>query len=288
MSVAPLPSPSLADRVAQLNARWRGGDTAEVLRAAVCDEFPGRTALLSSFGAEAAVTLHLLAAVAPDTPVLFLDTGMHFGQTPAYRDDLVARLGLTDVRALAPVGAAEADPRGDLWRRDSDACCDLRKVRPLAEAAPGFDCLIGGRKRFHGGDRARLPLFELTDGQVRLNILAEWDADRLEAYRARARPARAPPCRPGASAPSAAGPAPSRARRTRACGRAAGRGRRRPSAASTSRASPSRNRPEPRPVRAPPKAAPCPGCRPRSRRGFRGAGSGRRWCPPRSGARARR
>ena len=151
------------------------------MRCARC--FPGRIALLSSFGAEAAVALHLLSEVAPETPVLFLDTGMHFGQTLPYRDALAARLGLSDVRSVAAPDAALADPRGDLWRRDPDACCDLRKVRPLAAALPGFDCLIGGRKRFHGAGRARLPLFELTDGQVRLNLLADWDGARLEAHR---------------------------------------------------------------------------------------------------------
>lgn len=171
-----------ARRVRGLNAVWRDAPTVEVLRHAVTGAFPGRIALLSSFGAEAAVALHLLSEVAADTPVLFLDTGMHFGQTLPHRDALTARLGLTDVRTIAPADVRAADPKGDLWSRDPDACCDLRKVRPLAEAMPGFDCLIGGRKRFHGGGRARLPLYEFTGGQVRLNLLADWDGERLGAY----------------------------------------------------------------------------------------------------------
>ena len=181
---APLSASSAAEmRVRELNALWRDAPAEEVLRHAVREAFPGRVALLSSFGAEAAVALHILAQVAPETPVLFLDTGMHFGQTLPYRAALAARLGLTNVRSLAPEGAADADPRGDLGRNDPDACCDLRKVRPLAAAVPEFDCLVGGRKRFHGEGRARLPLYELVDGQVRLNLLADWDASRLEAYR---------------------------------------------------------------------------------------------------------
>ena len=176
-------SPPAADRVRQLNVLWRDAPAEDVLRHVVCEAFPGRVAMLSSFGAEAAVALHILARVAPETPVLFLDTGMHFGQTLPHRDALAARLGLTDVRTVAPADAAAVDPRGDLWRSDPDACCDLRKVRPLAAALPGFDCLVGGRKRFHGAGRARLPLYELTDGQVRLNLLADWDGARLEAYR---------------------------------------------------------------------------------------------------------
>ena len=181
--ILPSPSGPAELRVRALNAAWRDVPTPEVLRHAVTEAFPGRTALLSSFGAEAAVALHLLAQVAPSTPVLFLDTGLHFGQTLPHRDALAARLGLTDVRTVASADAAAVDPRGDLWRRDPDACCDLRKVRPLAAAVAGFDCLVGGRKRFHGAGRARLPLYEVTDGQVRLNLLADWDGPRLEAYR---------------------------------------------------------------------------------------------------------
>ena len=175
------PSPEVARR---LNALWREAPTVEVLRMALSGPFAGRTALLSSFGAESAVALHLLARTDPSTPVLFLDTGMHFGQTASHRRALVARLGLTDVRLLAPADAAAADPRGDLWRSDPDACCDLRKVAPLAAAVADFDLLIGGRKRFHGAGRARLPLFETVDGRMRLNLLADWDGPRLEAYRA--------------------------------------------------------------------------------------------------------
>ncbi len=182
-SAEPASTADAAVRVRELNALWGDAPADEVLRHVAGEAFPGRTALLSSFGAEAAVALHMLAQVAPDTPVLFLDTGMHFGQTAPYRDALAARLGLTDVRVLSPVAAAAADPRGDLWRTDPDGCCDLRKVRPLAAALPQFDCLVGGRKRFHGAGRVRLPRFELTDGQVRLNLLADWDAARLEAYR---------------------------------------------------------------------------------------------------------
>lgn len=182
----PTSPPSLGPaeaRVRRLNATWRDAPPREVLRAMVEEEFPGRTALLSSFGAEAGVALHILSEVAPDTPVLFLDTGMHFGQTLPHRDLLAARLGLTDVRTVRALDTADHDPRGDLWKRDADACCDLRKVRPLAAALPGFDCVVGGRKRFHGEGRARLPRFELIDGQVRLNLLADWDAERLESYR---------------------------------------------------------------------------------------------------------
>ena len=166
-------------RAAGLNARFRDAAPAAVL-AAVIAEHPGRVGFLSSFGAEAAVSLSLLASVAPDTPILFLDTLMHFAPTLDYRDDLVKRLGLTDVRSLAPAAVDPRDPKNQLWQSNPDACCAIRKVEPLAKALPGFDVLITGRKRLHGGGRARLPLFEEIDGVLRLNILVSLTPEELE------------------------------------------------------------------------------------------------------------
>jgi phosphoadenosine phosphosulfate reductase len=167
--------------VATLNAEFRDAPADVIVRAAL-DRFPNRVAVLSSFGAEAAVGLHLVAVEDPSTPVLFLDTDRHFVPTLDYRESLSARLGLTDVRVLTPRDAPAHDPKGDLWRSNPDACCNLRKVLPLAAVRPDFDVLITGRKRLHGGSRLRLPVFELVDGQIRVNPMANWSGDQIEAY----------------------------------------------------------------------------------------------------------
>jgi phosphoadenosine phosphosulfate reductase len=164
----------------------RYGDlpTAELV-AAMLREFTGRIALVSSFGADAAVLLHLVAAADRHTPVILIDSGKLFPETLAYRDRLVARLGLTDVRAAGPSLAALAaeDPDGTLWRRDPDRCCALRKVAPLAMALHGFDAWISGRKRFQGATRASLPLFERDEaGRIKLNPLAAWSPTHIAAY----------------------------------------------------------------------------------------------------------
>jgi phosphoadenylyl-sulfate reductase (thioredoxin) len=166
---------------AELNAKYRDASATEIVRAAVA-RFPGRIAVLSSFGTEAAVGLHILAGVDRETPVLFLDTDRHFVPTLDYRDQLTQKLGLTDLRILTPKGADTRDARGDLWRTDPDACCALRKVEPLAAVTPQFDALITGRKRFHGGSRLRLPVFEAVGGQIRVNPLANWSAEAIEAH----------------------------------------------------------------------------------------------------------
>ena len=159
-----------------------------LLRDLLLRAFPGRIALVSSFGTESAVLLHLVAGIDRAAPVIFVDTGKLFPETLAHRDALCARLGLTAVRSVGP-GAdliAAADPAGTLWQAEPDVCCWHRKVEPLDEALAGFDAWITGRKRFQGGLRGDLPVIEREpDGRVKANPLAAWSAAEIAAYRAR-------------------------------------------------------------------------------------------------------
>lgn len=159
-------------------------ESSQILHLAVRTLFPGRVALVSSFGAESAVLLHMLAGIDRSTPVLFLDTGMHFPQTLDYRDTLVARLGLNDVRTIspAPESLATADPDGRLCASAPDLCCSLRKVAPLDNALAGFDAWITGRKRHQGGARAALPYLEPDGRRIKVNPIATWSATAIAAY----------------------------------------------------------------------------------------------------------
>ena len=172
-------------RAARLDKALRDADALEIIRRAR-KEFGDKLAIVSSFGAESAVLLHLAAQVDPSIPVLFLDTGMQFGQTLDYRKALASRLGLTDVRDLRPrfQDLATQDPDSNLWRRDTDACCNIRKVIPLDLAPEGFEGWITGRKRFQGGDRLRLQVVEETPSHVKFNPLANWTKTDIDAYAA--------------------------------------------------------------------------------------------------------
>ena len=171
--------------VDDLNARLRHATPQAILRAALAAH-PGKIALVSSFGAESAVLLHLAAEVDRSVPVLFLDTGQHFGQTLDYRKTLATRLGLTDVRDLRPAfqDLALQDPKADLYKTDPDACCNIRKVLPLDRVLrPQFDAWITGRKRFQAATRAALPVVERGEGgKIKFNPLANWTKDDLDAY----------------------------------------------------------------------------------------------------------
>ncbi|MGN6290844.1 MAG: phosphoadenosine phosphosulfate reductase domain-containing protein, partial [Sphingopyxis terrae] len=154
----------------RLNNLFRGNDAAEMLAAVISDRLVGEAAIVSSFGAESAVLLHLVAQVAPDMPVLFLDTSKHFPETLAYRDLLAERLNLNLVNLTPdPVELAARDETGLRWSYDPDGCCELRKVKPLARAVAGLDATFTGRKGFQSATRTGLPRFEIdiTDAEGR-------------------------------------------------------------------------------------------------------------------------
>ncbi|MEM6413635.1 MAG: phosphoadenylyl-sulfate reductase [Pseudomonadota bacterium] len=159
-------------------------EASATLNEAINGEFKKRIALVSSFGAESAVLLHLAASVAPDVPILFLETGKHFAQTLSYRKKLANEFGLSNVQDIRPdpdVLRAQ-DPAGDLWRRNPDACCDVRKVRPLTTVLEGFDAWITGRKQFHGGARMTLPVYEETKKHIKVNPIVRWAQEDVSAY----------------------------------------------------------------------------------------------------------
>ncbi len=178
------PAPWARAQAAELNQRYAGRDTRDLLAAAIGSVFAGRVAAVSSFGVESVVLLHLIAQVDRATPVIFLETGQLFAQTLQYRAQVTELLELTNVRIERPDTAAlaAADPQNDLWQREPDRCCHLRKVLPLARALEGFDAWISGRKRFQGQARGAVPLAEADGARVKVNPLAWWDHQQIDAY----------------------------------------------------------------------------------------------------------
>lgn len=169
---------------ALLDERFAALDPQAVMRLAVKDLFQGRIALVTSFGADSVVLLDMAADIDKSLPVVFVDSGHMFAETLAYRDELVALLGLTNVRTVSatPEELAALDPESFLWSSDPDRCCAIRKTAPLARALEGYDAWITGRKRFQSDTRAALPVFEAEGDKVKVNPLASWNASRLLAY----------------------------------------------------------------------------------------------------------
>jgi len=193
MSTSRLPTAPEANasvmRAQALNAALRDASPAEIIAVARREVGADRLALVSSFGTESAALLKVMADVDPAIPVIFLDTGWLFEETLAYRDTLIATLGLRDVRSIKPLDAEldRDDPARELWFTDPDKCCFIRKVEPLRRALTPFDGWINGRKRFQGGVRAEIPVVEADGVRLKFNPFANVTRDDIVAIYAAAK-----------------------------------------------------------------------------------------------------
>jgi phosphoadenosine phosphosulfate reductase len=180
-----LPELSARDlsRAGELDRALRDASPAEVIAAALNAVGREHLAVVSSFGIESAALLKVMADVDPAIPVVFLDTGWLFEETLAYRDTLIATLGLRDVRSIKPLEEtlSREDGNRELWFTDPDACCRIRKVEPLARALAPFAAWINGRKRFQGGLRADIPVVEDDGARLKFNPFANVSREAIEA-----------------------------------------------------------------------------------------------------------
>lgn len=162
---------------------YHGLSAEQSLKKAI-EAYEGQIVLASSLGVDSVVLLHMVSKINPDLPIVFLDTGKHFRETLAYRDQLIANLGLTNFQNIKPdADELEAmDPNGDLNQTEPDACCDLRKVRPLDRVIRQYAVRITGRKRYQTRQRANMAILETGGEQIKLNPLAYWSAKDVTAY----------------------------------------------------------------------------------------------------------
>lgn len=175
---------SAKELAAALNLRFANASAEDIIAYSVKEGFAGNIGAVSSFGADSAVLLSLIADVDADTPILFLDTGKHFEETLTYRDQLVDFLHLTGLRNIEPLSStlASNDRQGDLHKSSTDACCAIRKVEPMARAVMPFGAWMTGRKRYQASTRVALPFFEAVGNRIRINPLAGWSGDDIANY----------------------------------------------------------------------------------------------------------
>lgn len=174
----------LARQLSELNDRYEKMGPFEILEDAFGQSIFGDTAVVSSFGAESAVLLHMVATIAPGTPILLIDTGKLFGETLRYATLLQHRLGLEDVRRIFPKRSdvERLDPIGKLSGNAPDKCCQLRKTDVLQRALKPFQTWINGRKRFQSDQRSILSIVERDSQRLKLTPLANWTAKEIADY----------------------------------------------------------------------------------------------------------
>jgi phosphoadenosine phosphosulfate reductase len=182
----PKPDKLRALGIMALNGMFDEMDGVSVLRQAVTELLVDDVAIVSSFGADSSVLLHMVSQVDPSLPVYFLETGKHFAETLEYVETLKQHLGLTNVITLTPDSRdiVRFDPAGDLWETDPDSCCHIRKTEPLDAVVKGLGGWVTGRKRYQTKERGVLPHFELTsDDRIKVNPLAYFSDADVTAYK---------------------------------------------------------------------------------------------------------
>jgi len=175
-------APDQEQRLRDLVARYGDLEGQALLEVMLKDEFCDKIAVSSSFGAEAAVLLKLVAEVDAGTPVLFIDTGHLFDETLQYKQTIKQHLGLTNIQVIGPeqIHLDNADKDATLYERDPDYCCHIRKVLPFEKALAPYDAWVSGRKRFQNSERSQLQGIELDhDGRFKINPLFNWDYDEV-------------------------------------------------------------------------------------------------------------
>jgi phosphoadenosine phosphosulfate reductase len=168
-----------------LNERFETRPPQEILAWGL-ENFSPQIALATSFGPQSIVLMHLIAQIEPKTTIFYLDTDLLFPETYALRDELTTRLGLCFTCVRTPLSLAEQEARygPELWRRDPDLCCNLRKVEPLRRFLASQRAWISGIRRDQTANRAQAGLVEWDRayGLVKLNPLAAWSSEQVWAY----------------------------------------------------------------------------------------------------------
>jgi phosphoadenosine phosphosulfate reductase len=183
---------SLADPISAVEAdalahELSDASAAEILRRAAA-RFPGRIVLTCSWQRTSSVLVHMIATQSLDVRIVEVDTGLLFPQTHEVRDRLIDRLGL-DVETIHPrrtVAEQALDQGPELWRREPDACCGLRKVEPLERALADADAWVSGLRRGTGGERSRVRpfAFDQVRDVIKVAPLWQWSSDDVDEYNA--------------------------------------------------------------------------------------------------------
>ena len=169
--------------VMRINDWLEEAHPSEALRWAVENVTPGRLIVASSFGATGMVNLHLLAEIAPEVPVAFVDTLYHFPETLEHAERVKAHYGL-DVRVYRPAEsrAAFEEKYGErLWERDLELFHRLTRIEPMKRALFGVEGWITGRRRDQSDSRSDLAHVEIGD-RIKINPLASWPSEDVWAF----------------------------------------------------------------------------------------------------------
>ena len=158
--------------------------TKEILQWA-CSAFGKNIIATSSFQSQSVPLLHLISQICPDLPVVFIDTGFHFPETLAFKNDLKARFSLNILTARPAIDKKELMRRygAEPYRTRTDDCCRVNKVAPLQQALQPYTVWISGVRRDQTAVRRKLPVLDMQeDGRLKIHPMLHWTRKEIWAY----------------------------------------------------------------------------------------------------------
>ena len=177
------------DEIRDLNVRFEDEHPQEILRWALTESRLPRVGIASAFQAEGTAVIHMAIQVEPDVPILFLETGFHFAETLAFKEQLAERfdLNVMDLTGDHTVESQELTFGPRLYERNPKLCCDLNKVIPFNRALRGLDGWITSLRRDSAWTRQNTPIvhqYECFPGKtlVKINPVANWSRPQVWRY----------------------------------------------------------------------------------------------------------
>ena len=181
--------PFSENEIGVLNARFEDQSPQAVLRWALRESGLERLAIASAFQAEGTCVIHMATRIQADVPILFLETGFHFAETLAFKQQLAE---MFDLNVVDLVGDETVDSQAErygsrLYERDPKLCCDLNKVVPFDRALRGLDGWITSLRRDSAWTRMNTPIVDQNETEpgnwlVKINPMANWSRPQVWRY----------------------------------------------------------------------------------------------------------
>ena len=169
--------------VKDLNKEFRKSSPEEIIKKSL-NIFKSKIVYISSFGTESAIILHMISQIDKNFPIALLNTHFLFKQTLNYKNKLIKIFNLTNFIEIFPdkLNLEQDDPNNNLWKKNVEKCCELRKVKPLNSFLKKYDAWISGRKSYQGGERIDVEPFEFNNGKIVVNPLANFEKKLVLLY----------------------------------------------------------------------------------------------------------
>ena len=173
----------LTKLISSLNKECLGLTPEEILEGSI-KKFGSKITYICSFGTESAIILHMISKINKKFPIFLLNTHYLFSETIDYKNKLLKEFSLTNCIDIFPDESLIKieDPENNLWKYNTDRCCEIRKVNPLDKILKKYNSWISGRKSYHQGQRINLKPFELLNKKIVVNPLINIKKEEVENY----------------------------------------------------------------------------------------------------------